>query len=169
MRLGLQFGIEFGAECCTLLPLSAVAWPVILGRCSGPHPDEIAPTNDNHSQFERIAKGRFLVREDETLAKVDCREFTRQHPAAHSAYELAGASVGRPRVSRKGHSQAESHRMRRTDWTTIPGRHSLRNYVSLNLLIPSGKRESMSHPMIRELRTQGMSHGCKGRALFTGI
>jgi hypothetical protein len=146
-----RFTIKFGAECCTLLPSHESGVLVTSRRCIQP-PTMICTGDDSQLQHEHEAIGRNLVREDETLAKVDCREFTRQHPAAHSAYELAGVSVGRPRVSRKGHSQAESHRMRRTDWTTIPGRHSL---------VASGKRESMSHPTFRELRTQGMLYGCK--------
>lgn len=53
MRLRLQY--EFGAECGTLSPLSVVAWPVFLGRCPGPHPDRMTPTDDPQSQFELYA------------------------------------------------------------------------------------------------------------------
>jgi hypothetical protein len=171
MRLGLQFGIEFAEAGCILSANLGLGVPGnSLVGATGPHPKRLASTNDNHSQFERIAKGRILVREDETLAKVDCHEFTWQRPATHSTYEVAGASEHRPRVSSNGHSQVESHRTWRNPiGATLPGRHSDRDCVSTNPLEMSGKRELLSHPMIRELRTQGMSYGCKGRALFTGI
>jgi hypothetical protein len=52
MRLGLQFGIEFGAECCTLLPSHAVG--ELVYSWSGFQPPRVRnnPTNAQHSQSE---------------------------------------------------------------------------------------------------------------------
>jgi len=154
---------KIGSSRGTLSPSLVLGVPSFLRRSSAPNSKRHDRRHDNHSKIERTAARRILVREDETLAKVDCPATTGQHPAAHSAPDVAGASVGRPRVSRDGHSQAESQRMRRTERGTIPGRHSEGNCVGLSLPELSGKRKPQSHP--KPLRTQNSEDALTRRSL----